>query len=133
MDDIARQRARDGPTTRGWVGSSNPTLLPPKEGAAPFTLTTLSLIVAFPPANDLPFHEAAAVSFTGEVVPARSPLHPPVEENVPLTILPDVMLTFPQVSVQALKPPVMVTVSDPVPVGNRDPQVRFRTPWRVFG
>jgi len=45
------------------LGSSNPTLLPLKEGAAPFTLTTLSLIVAFPPANDLPFHET--VSFTG--------------------------------------------------------------------
>ena len=59
------------------------------------------------------------MSFTGEVVPPRSPLHPPVEENVPLTILPDVMLTFPPASVQALKLPVMVTVSDPVPADVR--------------
>jgi len=38
---------------------------------------------------------------------------------VPLTILPDVMLTFPPASVQALKLPVMVSVSTPVPADVR--------------
>jgi len=59
----ARQRARDGPTTRGRVGELEPDVATTEGRAAPFTLTTLSLIVAFPPANDLPFHET--VSFTG--------------------------------------------------------------------
>ena len=68
-------------------------------------------MVAFPPCNDFPFHEI--VSLTGVFVPLVSPAHPPVEVKLPLTILPDVMLTFPPESEQDLKLPLTVTESDP--------------------